>query len=208
MRSVIAALVLSTACCTPDYSGDAPREVSQVWRVNVGDGSHGTGFAVKCTQKPNGRYQVLVLTAKHVSSHTEGLSATLRTEYLFRGREVAHHPTRDVCLIEFESTKPVKTLSLRPETTYAGEKLWVAGYGGDSFWVNSGYASAVDRASVPVFSGDSGSPLLDREGLVVGLVTHIRCYSVPWSLEPHLVHHHCLFVPTASLIEWLQPLLD
>lgn len=203
MRSTLPLLFLLAACCTPQLGADAPREVSQVWRLDTDD-SFGSAVPLRCEELPNGKYLVTLLTAKHVVEPPSNYRAECNGVALEDGRVAASHPTLDASLVRFTSDAPVGTVAVRTSSLFVGERLWVAGYGGGRFWISTGLAAAHNRASVPTFNGDSGGAILDRNGDLVGIVSAIGAYDVPWSYDPHMVHHHCLFVPTRGLSDWLR----
>lgn len=205
MRSTLPLLFLIGACCTPQLGADAPPQVASIWQLHTGASSFGSAIPVRCEEMPDGRYLVTMLTAKHVVQPPRPTYWAERQGALLEdGRVAANHPTLDASLVRFTSDVPVATIAVRTSALYIGERLWISGFGGDRFWIGTGLASATNRATVPAFSGDSGGAILDRNGELVGITSRIGAYGVPWTMDLHVVHHHCMFVPAADLNDWLQ----
>lgn len=81
---------------------------------------------------------------------------------------------------------PVDVRQLRP-----AEPVSVAGYGAGLFWWSQGLATDdPSRISVPVAPGDSGCPVLDADGDIVGIVV----------ARGVLANHHTWIVPITAIV--------
>jgi S1-C subfamily serine protease len=118
----------------------------------------------------------LVLTAAHVAPvGAVGVRFASGDRY---GSVVSVDRARDVALIELDEDAGVATLALAPEPPRIGSEVFALGAPLGSPSVSRGIVSArlgdggVDRVQTDaaVNPGNSGGPLLDEDGAVVGLV--------------------------------------
>lgn len=143
-----------------------------------GDISYGTCFAVS----PDG----LLLTALHVVEGEQPLRVRLADGRIARARVVATDPDHDLALLRAEAATPAY-LSLAEEgRVRLGERVFTLGFPvvellgpapkfteGVISSVSGNVGEALLQISVPVQPGNSGGPLLDERGRVVGVVVQV-----------------------------------
>lgn len=196
MRTLLAGLVLLAACSSspsPDHSVEILSRVSpSVIRVDV-DRGHGTGEIVGCTTRPDGKYTITVLTAEHVVKDSAtflvgGMPATV----------VATNAVMDIAILRAESDLPFIPIELRNTPVLVGEELYSIGFGGGSGlqWVSKGVASSSDRGGSAA-PGDSGGAVLDLGGKLVGMIVAIDG-------GHDQINHHCYFVPSVVMVDWIH----
>ena len=147
----------------------------------------GTGFAYGFDSE--GR--ALVLTNEHVIDHR---SPDARHKVAFGDRGLPHdaellgfHPWVDIALLRVEGAQPSTELRFRDEPARLGEPCVVVGHPwGVGLSLSQGVVSGVDRESLSpnrfpvtmiqtdasVNTGNSGGPMLDRDGQVIGVCSH------------------------------------
>jgi hypothetical protein len=136
-------------------------------------GGHGSGFFVS----DDG----LVMTNAHVVGTASRVRVTLSSGRKVYGEVVRRDPTRDVALVRVEP-QPLRPLPLRFSRVRQAEKVYAIGtptLEALSSTVTSGIVSAVRspdspsasfiQSDTPVSPGNSGGPLLDDRGNVVGI---------------------------------------
>jgi sulfatase modifying factor 1 len=140
----------------------------------LGQGSSGTGFAVA----PG-----LVVTNHHVVAGCSSLSIVLPGQERRPARLIAQDTDADLALV-YALGLPGSVASLRTAPARLGEQVYAFGFPlagalSSSGNFTSGLVSALrglgDREgelqfSAPIQPGNSGGPLLDRSGLVIGVV--------------------------------------
>jgi S1-C subfamily serine protease len=83
-----------------------------------------------------------------------------------------------------------------------GERVFKSGYGAGQHWWTEGIATEDPRrVAIDIFPGDSGCPLFDADGKVLGIVVMIGM-----SRRDHILHH-CYIVPMTAILPVLDPLL-
>jgi hypothetical protein len=122
----------------------------------------------------------------------------------YSGPKVAEHPTLDIAIVEvgeipdFAGRPPV-----RLSEPIFGEELFCIGFPlGGPLTITSGFATArVGRASVDVALGNSGSPIYDAQGRLVGLMTGLELEWGPsgWQIVDHLA----FYVPICQVWDWV-----
>lgn len=144
--------------------------MSSVVIVN-GTNSLGTGFFVDPTH---------VLTAKHVLGDEQTGTITLLSGRKYTGR-VVRSSDKDLSLIEVHPTESVKSVTLASIYQVGQTVLAVGNPQGLQYSVSKGIISNADRVlegdpmhyiqiDASVNEGNSGGPLIDSNGNVVGLV--------------------------------------
>ncbi len=140
--------------------------------------SYGTCFAVS----PDG----LLLTALHVVEGEQPLRVRLSDGRIARAEVVARDPDHDLALLRAAAATPAY-LSLAEEgRVRLGERVFTLGFPvvellgpepkfteGVISSVSGNVGEALLQISVPVQPGNSGGPLLDEQGRVVGVVVQV-----------------------------------
>ena len=173
------------------YSAPPP----EVWFLDTGAG-RGTAFPVECTLRPDGRFDVVFMTAAHVTKGAKFYVIHQGPDTL-AGDLKARHPSLDAALLTFVSHHEVEPFPIATEELQLGDPVSCPSYQGSTHhWTTHGYASARDRVTAPVIPGASGAPVLNASGEVVGIVS--RGVRMDHRLVPHLVW----IVPLADLSGW------
>ncbi|MBT9260334.1 MAG: serine protease [Clostridiales bacterium] len=159
----------------PSWARDAQRAIALI----ATETSQGTGFNVA----PQG----LFVTAAHVAQWCESCSVTVLWGPRYRGTVMAEDDVLDVALLDLKGkpllapgTLPALPLRASSEDLQPGDTIWVLGNPEDQLGVlTEGRFRGVYPDPrhgnvlilfVPVQHGHSGSPVLDEEGRVVGMV--------------------------------------
>jgi S1-C subfamily serine protease len=78
----------------------------------------------------------------------------------------------------------------------AGERVFKSGYGAGEHWWTEGIATEdADRIAIDIFHGDSGGPLFDAQGNVLGVIVSMGGYGY----EGRILHH-ARIVPMALIL--------
>jgi S1-C subfamily serine protease len=172
--------------------------------------AEGSGFLVSSTG--------IVMTARHVLSHADanGVIVTLRNGLSYTSTAMYIPPTTgvlagpDVGFLKVEYYHPTRYFGVQPARPALGSDVWCLGhpYGrGVCPWtVSRGIVSATDRdckgafgagtsiqIDAPSYAGNSGGPVIDRSGRVVGILVG------SWSGEECL----SICVPIGDAAPWL-----
>ncbi|MFN4278350.1 MAG: S1C family serine protease [Ferrovibrio sp.] len=143
--------------------------------IEVGEGSHGSGFLVS--------EDGLVLTNQHVVGGQRFVRVRLVSGRTLIGEVLRRHEARDVALLKLEGsgypTLPIRESPVRvAEEVYAigapqmTSLAWTVTRGVVSAWRPArppGQPYELIQADVPIHGGNSGGPLLDRQGNAVGI---------------------------------------
>lgn len=132
-----------------------------------------------------------ILTNYHVIQGADRLTVTLSDGRALRASVVGIDPAIDVALLHVEAGSPLPAAPLgRSDTLRVGE--WVCAIGNPLGWVHSVTVGVVSFLGRKVFDqsldaliqtdaaitfGNSGGPLINREGQVVGITTAISAFS-------------------------------
>jgi S1-C subfamily serine protease len=162
------------------------RAESAVVGIQAGNAS-GTGFVIDA--------QGHVVTNEHVVANAENVEISFAQGGTEQGRVIATDPSTDLAVIEVDlSGHDVTPLQLDPSTDVeVGDSVYAIGNPfGLERSLTAGIVSAVDRpieapngftindaiqTDAPVNQGNSGGPLLDDAGNVIGVVSQIASQS-------------------------------
>jgi len=156
----------------------ARQEKSVAEKPKVSVGSSGTGFAIT---------ENVVATNYHIVAEAGAISITVDNT-TYRGRLLTGDPVNDIALVKV-SLPADKLLEAIPIGTVssvdAGDPVYAAGYPlsdilGKELRISEGIVNSTRglsddprmfQISIPVQPGNSGSPLFDSKGNVIGIVT-------------------------------------
>jgi serine protease Do len=151
------------------------RSVVFIGAKNGEQKSFGSGFFVS----KNG----LILTNAHVVGKADTVDVVTTDARAFKARIHARHPSEDIVLLTIDITD-APALDLAPiEDVRIGTWCAAIGHGLGGIWtftqgmvsnVYRGKANnkdAVIQTQTPVNPGNSGGPLIDRNGRVLGIIT-------------------------------------
>ena len=192
-------------------SGSQVGAASNVWKLMDPDGGGATAFPIHQVENEDGSYTIWFLTAAHVTrgGENQDWSAVLRSErVLFRGRHTFRHDYLDAAVVTFTSTEPVTLLHVDGRRPEFGEKVWTAGYPMlQGPFITEGIVSGEGMLSTEVYMtssnayyGNSGGPVIDSNGRVVGIIEAVGWDPFSDTIIPHMVW----FVGTAHVVEWLE----
>src|SRR5690606_624801 len=130
----------------------------------------------------------LVLTAYHVieDGHTDRITVT--TEWgTYDAKVLGTHPSYDVAALVIEPGRDLPYAPLVSSDPQPGERIYLCGYGGGRWkqtpgsvkgYVTHGSGDPQDIAVTPIaISGDSGGPIYNTRGEVVGILWGGPLYS-------------------------------
>lgn len=142
--------------------------------IEAGDTGHGSGFIVS--------EDGLVVTNQHVVSGQRFVRVKLVSGRSVIGEVLRRHELRDVALVKLEG-RGYPAMSIRESPVRVAEEVYAIGapqMTALAWTVTRGVVSAyrpamppeqmdMIQADVPIHGGNSGGPLLDRQGNVVGI---------------------------------------
>lgn len=151
-----------------------------------GDIALGTGFCVTTHLKKNGAEQRFLITNKHVVEKFDKLSVFTKNDQLIEYDNIKYDEKRDIAFIELKDvvTNP-PYLILKPKIDILSDIITI-GYPGVPFLkesyqlshkgevnslVEDFYSNKFFLISAKTSSGNSGSPVINDEGCVVGMLT-------------------------------------
>jgi len=135
----------------------------------------GTGFAIST----NG----YIITNYHVVSGADSVYVQNNKGEAFKANSIFEDISADLAILKIaDSTFKSQPLpySLKPQAVRLGEEVFTMGYPRDEIVYGKGYISAQTgfngdtvayQVSIPVNPGNSGAPLMDNEGNIVGIIT-------------------------------------
>lgn len=199
MYRLALAAVLAGCTAAPTVDSKRPERILEsVWMIRTPLGA-GTGTVIRCAPEGS-HYVVTLLTAKHVVK-MKGIPLIMeRDDQGHAGGVVkALHATLDVAVVEFRVSAPLPVADVFYGDLRVFQVVHGAGYAAFEFWVSSGLVSADDRATIHAAPGDSGGPVFDEDGRLVGVISHLNVMRHNRSM----VFHHVHFVPVSKLRQWL-----
>jgi len=134
----------------------------------------------------------IVLTAAHVVSGTEEVTATSADGTAYNGRVVGRAPEKDLAVVALDAAEDLPAASLSDAPAEVGQQVVAVGSPfGFSQSVSAGVVSALDReletptgtltgliqTDTAINIGNSGGPLADLDGEVLGIATAIASAS-------------------------------
>ena len=82
----------------------------------------------------------------------------------------------------------------------AGERLYKSGYGQGLHWWTEGIGTEdPHRVAIDIYPGDSGCPIFDAQGRVVGIIVGVG------ASHRGTIEHHCWIVPMSEIMPVLPP---
>ncbi|MBI1205778.1 MAG: trypsin-like serine protease [Azospirillum sp.] len=182
---------------------DAGAAVGAVVLIAGGSG-HGSGFFIGEIDGGG-----LILTNAHVVGDAERLRVTLADNSVEIGTVLRRHPVRDAALIRIDRPPPM-VLPIREKPVVVGEDVYAIGaplYEKLRGTVTRGIVSALRRepvtrlpeiqADVAVYGGNSGGPLVDADGNVVG-------FTVGGFVDRGVATELNIFIPIIDALQRLQ----
>lgn len=149
----------------------------QGWKEAVatinGNGRKGTGFVID----PTG----IIVTNFHVIDKMKVIQVSFSNGDIYTAEIIKENPENDIALLKMTDHKEeLFSLRLSDQKIEANQPIYIIGNPlAHTFIVNEGTSGDMIRSSlhsdvllidVPVHSGNSGSPVITEEGLVVGMV--------------------------------------
>jgi serine protease Do len=130
-----------------------------------------------------------ILTNNHVVAHADSVTVRLQDRRILTAKVVGTDPTYDIALLKVDAGKPLPTVRIGDSHTLKPGQ-WVLAIGspfGFDYTVTQGIVSAVGRnlgagdqqdtafiqTDVPINRGNSGGPLFNLQGQVVGINSQI-----------------------------------
>ncbi len=185
------------------YRGRAAAVVA----IAVPDGQ-GSGTFIR----PDG----FIVTCAHVVGDAQRVQVTTQSGAHHEGRLLAADPVLDLAIVKVDVAEPVPWIEIGGPLA-VGERVVAIGHPKGFGWsMNEGIVSNLFSASMiqtqlPLNPGNSGGPLLDRSGRLVGVVAQgdPAAQSLNWSLSSRavkrfLVRHASVF-PKASVVVDAKP---
>jgi serine protease Do len=136
-------------------------------------GVKGTGFNVES----NG----LIITNEHVVDHTSTVNVHFKAGDSYAGKVIASYPELDIAVVDIEATNlPVLPISyeepgdMGDPVIFIGNPLSFTQIANEGVIVGetllSGWEEPVMMIEAPIYKGNSGSPVLNEKGHVIGVI--------------------------------------
>jgi S1-C subfamily serine protease len=185
---VAAAALLTLGACAPPAPQSPPQEAyAAVWAVEVLHG-HGTGFAVAQVGD-----RVWLATARHVADEPENPVTRARQPFrdLYDPRVEWVDQAHDLALVSFHTDRQEPLLHLNGgPPPRLGEPVWSVGYPLQAgLRISYGLWSGGNRMTAPIHFGNSGGPVLDARGVVVGVLVSV--WTAPTMMGDRVASEHC-----------------
>lgn len=189
------------AVAVPTVAQHERSYTEQVYKIETNWGS-ASCWVISC-QRFRGGFRTVVVTAGHIEvEHPPYYLITGQDENGWdrwvESTSISVHPSADIMLLEFitESYFVPRTIDSR-QVAY-GEVLWLEGFpAGFGPYLRKGYSSGADRLSTDAWPGDSGGPISDADGEVVGILV------ATLSTQYGLVSFAARMVVLADISDWL-----
>ena len=174
------------------------------WKILSTSGSSGTAFPVLSGRLESGDYETTFLTAKHVvaGANPTGWAVSQDGQRYERGGYVlSKHPHIDAALVVFVTKRKIDLLYLRTSPPRFGERIWTIGYpAGRHRVISEGIMSSSTHGSSPIYFGNSGGPVVDSRGAVIGIAVAVL-KDGPFGL---VIMHAMFIVPLSQIKPWLK----
>ena len=216
LKAVLCALLLVAACTAPTARRahtwlDAAKVTVKIVSP---EGTGGTGFPVGYMPTFDGPTVVLILTAAHVvrdEDLTDWSVMVADERWLGVPKLVQYHRSLDAAIVQVRIVggRPIRIVRLREAEAEIGEQVWAIGYPGcHRRTITTGYVGQRGAAGIDVFPGNSGGPVVDGRGRAVGIVLGVGVQSIWGPLNPVLIQHDMVFLPTTDILEWVDRWLN
>ena len=169
---LVLASALTLSLLPHESYAPAYESAQKVWRVDTDD-SFGTAFPVACKQVDCGKWEVLFLTAHHVIAESSEIDLWLRDRRLADVRVLAYSEDLDVALLRAVTRTPVQFLEFETSTAFADWVLAVGYPMGRPLIMSAGLLAHDGWSDTDIYYGNSGGPLLNAHGRVVGVVCRV-----------------------------------
>ncbi|MBS4214775.1 MULTISPECIES: S1C family serine protease [Neobacillus] len=140
------------------------------------DGAKGTGFNIA----PDG----LIITNEHVVEKSNRVNVHFSNGDSFAGKVIAKRPEWDLAIVDIEKAKKLPVLSIAVEKeweTWAGEKIIFIGnplaytqIANEGTFISPVLVNGLDipvmMIEAPIYKGNSGSPVINQDGQVIGVI--------------------------------------
>jgi len=202
--------ILFVACWSVDVTNCCPKTpvvaASRTWLLEGPNLVFGTSFPISCKPGEDDGWNVIMLTARHVTKNTQAKYKATQEDINFTlkgGIVISVHVKYDASLVLFKSEEYIPIIQLTSEIMRVGEPVFTAGYQGGDFWITQGLASSRNRVSAPISPGSSGGPVLLPDGRAIAITTQIGTTWAPFG-SSQLIPHKVLCVAIADIAPWLR----
>lgn len=190
MKRMIAVILLALILSSPCSAANAPESVVQISCDAGRYADLGTGTLVRVGNVTR------IITANHVVSSGGQVTVTFQDGHQYYARRVSQDARRDLALLSIQEVS-VKPYAIAPDAPAIGQKLYTAGFGGSGqplrvtngplqqyTTVGQGFRGEALEISGAVRGGDSGGPIINEKGELVGVIG--------WSNNHNVYGTHCV----------------